>query len=188
MSRKRFYFSEENVNYLKEHYRNTLNADLAKTIGCKISSVENKATRLGLKKDKSFIAEIARQRSSDPSHPMRKYHFKKGHNSWNTGKRQSEYLTPEAIERTKATRFKKGQKPHNHKPVGHERITADGYREIKTAEPNVFKLVHRVVWEKQEDDVFQEVKRFIKVDTDIRHKYPRMFIRKRMTILVGKPN
>jgi len=31
----------------------------------------------------------------------------------NKGKKQSDYMTPEAIEKTKATRFKKGNIPHN---------------------------------------------------------------------------
>lgn len=44
--------------------------------------------------------------------------------------------------------FKKGNIPKNHKPIGSERIdTKDGYVLIKTAEPNVFRLKHRVVWE-----------------------------------------
>lgn len=43
--------------------------------------------------------------------------------------------------------FKKGNVPWNHKPIGSERISVDGYREIKVAEPNVFKLKHRVVYE-----------------------------------------
>lgn len=45
------------------------------------------------------------------------------------------------------TSFKKGNIPQNHKPVGYERINVDGYIEIKTKEPNVFKLKHRVVYE-----------------------------------------
>ena len=45
-------------------------------------------------------------------------------------------------------RFKKGHCPKNHRPVGSERINVDGYIEIKVAEPNVWKLKHRVVWEK----------------------------------------
>ena len=48
--------------------------------------------------------------------------------------------------KTKSTRFKKGHIPKNHKPVGYERITRDGYIEVKTAEPNVFELKHRLVW------------------------------------------
>ena len=46
------------------------------------------------------------------------------------------------------TSFKKGQNTWNKKPVGYERICSkDGYILIKTAEPNTFKLKHRVVWE-----------------------------------------
>ncbi len=149
----RFYFSEEDDNYLREHYANTLNADLAKHLKCKKSSVENRAQRLGLKKDKAFIADIARERSSDPKHPMHKYKFTKGVVPPNKGKKQSEYMTVEAIERNKATRFKKGHTPHNHRPIGYERITKDGYRERKVEEPNIFKLVHRLVWEENYGEI-----------------------------------
>lgn len=45
------------------------------------------------------------------------------------------------------TWFKKGHLPQNHTPIGSERISVDGYREIKVAEPNVYKLKHRVVYE-----------------------------------------
>ena len=33
-----------------------------------------------------------------------------------------------------------------YKRQGYERITRDGYIEVKTAEPNVFELKHRLVW------------------------------------------
>ncbi len=149
----RFYFSEEDDSYLRENYANTLNADLAKHLKCKKSSVDRRAQRLGLKKDKAFIAEISRKLSENPNHPMNKYKFTKGTVPPNKGKKQTEYMSPEAIERTKATRFKKGDIPHNHKPVGYERSTRDGYRERKVAEPNVFKLVHRLVWEEKYGEI-----------------------------------
>jgi hypothetical protein len=41
---------------------------------------------------------------------------------------------------------KKGHKPGNHKPVGSERLDKDGYLQRKTAEPNKWEHVHRVVW------------------------------------------
>ena len=47
------------------------------------------------------------------------------------------------------TTFKKGQLPHNHKPVGHEYKTVDGYIMIKTAEPKTFELKHRYVWQQE---------------------------------------
>jgi HNH endonuclease len=39
--------------------------------------------------------------------------FSKGHASFNKGKRQTDYMTAEAIERTKAGRFKIGDVPYN---------------------------------------------------------------------------
>ena len=45
--------------------------------------------------------------------------------------------------------FPKGNTPHNHKPVGSERLSKDGYIEIKVAEPKKWRLKHNVVWEDQ---------------------------------------
>ncbi len=45
------------------------------------------------------------------------------------------------------TWFKKGHIPANYRPVGSERVNADGYIEVKVADPNKWKLKHRVVWE-----------------------------------------
>ena len=45
------------------------------------------------------------------------------------------------------TSFKKGQQAPNYRPVGSERITRDGYTEIKVADPNKWRLKHRVIWE-----------------------------------------
>lgn len=47
----------------------------------------------------------------------------------------------------KKTWFKKGHIPANYRPVGSERINVDGYIEIKVADPNKWRLKHRVVWE-----------------------------------------
>lgn len=44
--------------------------------------------------------------------------------------------------------FKKGHTPLNYKPVGSERISKDGYIEIKVKDPNKWKLKHRYLWEK----------------------------------------
>lgn len=44
-------------------------------------------------------------------------------------------------------RFEKGHIPTNWRPVGSERVNVDGYIEIKTEEPNVWKLKQKVVWE-----------------------------------------
>ncbi|OTG94643.1 HNH endonuclease signature motif containing protein [Acinetobacter sp. ANC 3832] len=75
---------------------------------------------------------------------------------WNTGR--TGYFQKGSIPANKGTKgltsanktsFKKGQITWNKKPVGYERICSkDGYVLIKTGEPNIFELKHRVIWEK----------------------------------------
>jgi hypothetical protein len=43
--------------------------------------------------------------------------------------------------------FKKGQLAWNKRPVGSERVTRDGYTEIKAAEPNIWRPKHHIIWE-----------------------------------------
>ncbi|OCH31840.1 hypothetical protein A6D98_09830 [Aliivibrio fischeri] len=49
--------------------------------------------------------------------------------------------------------FKKGNKPHNHKPVGSERVNVEGYVEIKTKEPNIWELKHRVNYQQAHGEI-----------------------------------
>lgn len=55
------------------------------------------------------------------------------------------------------TSFKKGQKAHNWKPVGSERTNVEGYIEVKTAEPNVYELKHRVIWAQHYGPIDEQV-------------------------------
>lgn len=69
--------------------------------------------------------------------------FSKGQIPHNKGKKMS----TEVYEKAKATMFKKGNVPVNYRPVGSERITKDGYIEIKVKDPRTWKLKHRIIWE-----------------------------------------
>lgn len=69
--------------------------------------------------------------------------FYKGQPSHNKGKK----LPDDVYQRIKATMFKKGNVPKNHRPVGSERVNTDGYIEVKVAEPNKWRAKQRVVWE-----------------------------------------
>lgn len=69
--------------------------------------------------------------------------FEKGHIPVNRGTKGLKYPGSEK------GWFKKGNVPVNHRPVGSERISVDGYIEIKVAEPNKWKLKHRVVYEEK---------------------------------------
>lgn len=79
--------------------------------------------------------------------------FQKGNISHNKGKKQSEYMTKEAIERTKATRFKKGNRPINYRPVGSERITKDGYIEVKVSDPDKWETKNKIVYKQNFGDI-----------------------------------
>lgn len=62
--------------------------------------------------------------------------FEPGQEAWNRGRPQAEWMGPEAAERCRATQFRRGQLPHNAAalPVGSERVTRDGYVEVKVAD------------------------------------------------------
>jgi len=75
--------------------------------------------------------------------------FEKGHVPANKGKR----MGAAAYEKCAQTMFRKGNIPGNHKEVGSERISRDGYIEVKVAEPNMWKPKHRVVWERENGPV-----------------------------------
>ncbi len=68
-------------------------------------------------------------------------HFEKGQASWNTGTK--------GVMKPNSGSFQKGSRPVNHRPVGSERVNVEGYIEIKTAEPNVWDLKQRVVYERE---------------------------------------
>lgn len=75
--------------------------------------------------------------------------FKQGHIPCNKG----EKMPVEVYEKCKNTMFKKGNIPFNHKPVGSERLSKDGYIQIKIAEPNKWQLKHIVLWEEHNGKV-----------------------------------
>ena len=84
------------------------------------------------------------------NHPNAVAHrFKKGSVPPNKGKKMS----PEVYEKVKETMFKKGNSPVNHREVGSERINVDGYIEIKVAEPNRWRLKHRIIWEQVNGEI-----------------------------------
>ena len=71
--------------------------------------------------------------------------FEKGGVPYNKGKK--------GLTTANVTSFKKGQRPATYRPVGSERVNRDGYTEVKVADPNVWKLKHRWVWEQHNGPV-----------------------------------
>lgn len=73
--------------------------------------------------------------------------FEKGHETFNKGKKWDEYIPKEKQENCRKTTFKKGNIPKNYRPIGSERITIDGFIEIKTANPNKWRIKSHVIYE-----------------------------------------
>ena len=83
--------------------------------------------------------------------------FVKGQDSWNKGKTWEDFMPPESQEQCRATCFKKGNMPHNAalKPIGYERVDAEGYTWVKTARRKShpgcndnWRQKHHIEWEK----------------------------------------
>lgn len=71
--------------------------------------------------------------------------FVKGQSPHNKGKK----MPPEVYKKIRHTMFKKGSVPPQYRPVGSERIDKDGYTVVKVADPNVWVLKQRVVYEQK---------------------------------------
>lgn len=91
-------------------------------------------------------------------------HFEKGHVPHSKGKKMS----PEQYEKCKATMFKKGNCPHNHREIGSERIGKDGYLQIKVGEPKKWKQKHVYLYEQEYGPIPKGYK-VIFLDKDIRN-------------------
>lgn len=141
------HFTEENVAYIKANFANTLSSVIAEKIGCTLRGLYNKAHALGLKKSKEWLCSEESGRLYKGNQKGYNTRFKKGKPTWNKG------MTGLSYEASKATQFKKGNIPHNHKPIGSERITKDGYIEIKISEPNKWEQLHRVLWKQSHGEI-----------------------------------
>ena len=72
--------------------------------------------------------------------------FEKGRATWNKGTK--------GLTKANVTSFKKGQKPHNYKPLGSERITKDGYCEVKVSDTGRrWRPKHVLIYEKHHGKV-----------------------------------
>lgn len=122
---------------LSEMYAKHTQAQLATVLGRTISSVSNRAIKLGLRKDTNSGR------------------FSKNHATWNKG------TSFHAGGRSAETQFKPGALQGNAaaivKPIGHERMSKDGYleRKINDSLPfkNRWKAVHVLLWETQHGSV-----------------------------------
>ena len=115
--------------------------DIAKMLGRALQQVYYKARAMGLKAPMERIRMAGKIGMQHPKSIATRFH--KGHIPTNKGKK----VSPEMYERMQPTMFKKGRINENKREVGSERVNVYGYIEIKVAEPNRWRLKHRLIWE-----------------------------------------
>jgi hypothetical protein len=144
------FWSNTEIETLKKMYCDTDTSSIANLLGRNINAVYGMANKLKLKKTDQYLATLNSNRILTKK--QRNCCFKKGSTPPNKGKKHADYMTPEQIEKTKVSQYKKGNVPLNTKYDGHERITIDGYVEIRISQ-GVYKLKHRELWIKQNGSI-----------------------------------
>lgn len=134
-------FSEEQENFIKDNYLLIPVKRIASITNCS----HGRIMRFLKENDLEIPRHIIEQRKVDSR-------IKKGQVPRNKGKKQVEYMSAEAIEKTKLTRFKKGHVPHNTNKQGDGAITkrrdSNGkYYKYIRIKKGVWELYHRYLWE-----------------------------------------
>lgn len=101
-------FIELNFPYSKSQ-------DIADAIGSKVSTVRHFAYKNGIKKSFEFNKSLMSGRLLPGAKTGEIFRFEKGHIPANKGKKITEYLKPEVVEKIKKTSFKIGHIPKNTK-------------------------------------------------------------------------
>lgn len=143
----------EEIELIKTHYPDHRTADIMHLFpGRTVTTLQGRASLLQIKKSAVFMQSAASGRISAHNDIGIKTRFTKQCAGWNKGLKQRDYMSPENIEKTKVNQFRKGQDPHNTVPMGHERISRDGYIEVKIrhlkndGKNKNFEAKHRIVY------------------------------------------
>ena len=146
---KRHIWTARQVDLLRQLYPSTASATIAERMGIKTTQVYHKAHKLGLKKSAEFYATRDAGRLDGVRGQQTR--FKPGHQTWNKG------MNFTAGGRSKETQFQPGTRPHTWRPIGTERVSADGYLERKITDTGCTRRdyvpVHRIVWREAGRDI-----------------------------------
>lgn len=138
---KRRMWTEAEDRILRKEYSRMQSGEIAARLGRTVRSVYTRASLMGLKKPETYRSEAGKKGARHPGSIATR--FREGHVPANKGKR----MPDDVYARCAPTMFREGNTPANHRPVGSERVNAGGYVEVKVAEPNKWRMKHRVVWE-----------------------------------------
>lgn len=142
--KRRHTWTDDQCAQLRAHYPDSMPAQLESLFGLKIGQIYHKANKLGLRKSEAYKAAEQQRQSERLLVVGIPHRLQAGHATWNKGMKGLDL-------EGKATQFKPGNRPHNWRPLGYERISEDGYLERKITDDGPpkahFKGVHVLVWE-----------------------------------------
>jgi len=142
ISRSRI-FTEEQVQFLRDHYAGRSIPEMTIFFNSRFGTDFTKRQIKTAVHNRHIISGIRRT-------------FPPGHRPWNTGTKG------QGLTSANRTSFRKGNVPANRKPLGSERISKDGYIEVKIAErdpytgfPTRYRLKHVHIWEQAHGPVLK---------------------------------
>lgn len=133
-------YTLEAIEFIKQNYETMRCKEMVKILNEEYSLNINIASLYNFKQTNGLTTKIPWNKGTKGLTKGNSGSFKKGNVPKNKGTK--------GLSKPNKTSFKKGNIPDNIREVGSERITKDGYIEIKVAEPNKWNLKHRVVYEK----------------------------------------
>lgn len=148
------YWREWQLDLVRRYYADVPTQAIAEAIGRSLTTVYQKARKMGLLKSPELVSLMAAFEMQDPNHGGRAHQFQKGIVPANKGLRRPGF----APGRMASTQFKAGDRPHTWVPVGSHRVVRAGSRSREfIVERKVndlpgpytvrWKPVHAIVWQ-----------------------------------------
>lgn len=137
-------FTGEEVEFIREHHKGIHMKDLLEMLNERFNKSYRLSQLISFCYKNGFKNGLDTRLNGSQGAENR---FKGGYISPYKGMalKDREGYTEDSFERMKPTQFKKGNRPHNYRPIGSIRFSADGYYEKKTAE-HKWELLQRVIW------------------------------------------
>lgn len=140
---RRRLWTEFEESQLIKWYPNHSTQAVAALLQRSVSSVYGHADKVGLKKSPEYMDGVLKNEGMRLKVFGAKHQFPKGHTPANKGVKMS----PETKDKLRHTFFKPEHQPHNTKYNGYERISKDGYVEVRIRKGK-FIGKHRLIWQK----------------------------------------
>jgi hypothetical protein len=123
--RKRRYFTADEDTVIRARYPDELTADIAADMGRTVTSVFDRAARLGVAKSAAYLAKKQVEHTARLTQAGIASRIKPGETPWNKGMKGLQIGGG-------GTRFAPGNRPHNWREIGSEELRGDGhlYRKI----------------------------------------------------------